>query len=371
MKIHTAVNRGGTTAGLIFACLMATTVTESARAALRLVETIPGIDFNVGQMVIEQSALGTTSEPIDGVGMTARWTAVVADEVGGFYPWSLDLSVEVVAPDGTSMLSWPRIGGDVTIADFPFQDATGGFSGVSGIGEFTWLFSNDVDSPYVSGLRDVEYHLLTAEPDVVDVSTGTTSGGPLWDRPFFIAGISSQGPVRYHAMQFVPAVPGRYAFVSVVVGEDNFTFIYQDEFDPNDPLADLLDYGLGNGNAPNGTPAGTSLIDVLLRPNRTYTYVTSQWASFTPAVPFTTTVTGPASIVAVCISCEQGDFNGDDAIDLADYEFLSDCVSGPDAAPAPTTTGASADQCLIAFDTDDDQDVDLSDYTTFMVSFNP
>jgi len=363
--------RRGTTAGLICGLLVTLTVTETTRAGLRLVETIPGVDFNVGQTVIEQNVVGTTTDPIHGVGITARWTAVVADEAGGAFPWSLDLSVEVVAPDAASMLGWPQIGGDRTIADYPLQDATGGFSGVSGIGEFTWRFLTSAPSPYVSGLREVEYHLLTAEPDVVDVSTGTTSGGPLWDRPFFIAGISGLGPVSYHAMQFVPAVPGRYTFLSEVVNQDNFTFIYQDDFDPSDPLANLLDYGLGNGSAPNGTSAGTSLIDVLLRPNRTYTYVTSQWASFRPAVPFTTTVTGPGSIVAVCISCAPGDFNGDDAVDEIDFAFFADCVSGPDATPAPTVTEATADQCQIAFDADDDQDVDLSDYDAFLRSFNP
>lgn len=367
---NNAFNNKATTVGVI-ALVVTLYISESARAALRLVETIPGIDFNVGQMVIEQSAVGTTGEAIHGVGMTALWTAVIADESGGTFPWSLDLSVEVVAPDGSTMLTWPEVGGDSTIADYPLQDATGGFAGVSGVGEFTFLFLTAAPSPYVSGLRDVQYHLLTNEPDVVDVSTGTTSGGPIWNRPFFIGGISGLGPVSYHAMQFVPAVPGRYTFESVVVGEDNFNFIYQDNFNPNDPLTDLLDYGLGNGNAPNGTPAGTSLIDVLLLPNRTYTYVTSQWAASTPAVPFTTTVTGPGSIVAVCISCAAGDFNGDDTIDLADYGFFADCVSGPGATPAPTATGASADQCQIAFDADDDGDVDLADYSMWLSVFGP
>ena len=354
---------------LVIAGLVTLFVTSSVRAGLRLVETIDGFDFNVGQMTIEQSVVGTTAEPVHGVGMTARWTAVIADKGGGTFPWSLDTSVEVVAPDGTSMLSWPQIGGDATIADYPLQDATGGFSGVNGVGEFTWLFITTASSPYVSGLREVEFHLLTFEPDVIEVSTGTTDGGPNWNRPFFIGGISGLGPVSYHAMQFVADIPGRYTFLSEVVNENNFTFIYQGGFDPNNPLDNLLDYGLGNGNAPNGTPAGTSLIDVLLRPNRTYTYVTSQWAASTPAVPFTTTVTGPGAIVAVCISCALGDFNGDDTVDLDDYDFLGDCIGGPNTTPVPNVTGASADQCLIAFDMDDDQDVDLTDYAMWLAAF--
>jgi hypothetical protein len=337
-----------------------------AVGALRLVETIPGVDFNIGQSTIEQSVFGTTLEPVHGVGLTARWTAVVADQGGGTFPWSIDLSAQVIAPDGVSTLNWPQIGGDVTTADYPLQDAAGGFSGVSGVGEFLWLFNDVAPAPYVAGLREVEYHLLTFVPDVEVETSATTAGGPLWDRPFFIAGISSLGPVRYHAVQFTPAVAGAYTFVSRVSNQDNFNFIYQDGFDAADPLADLLDYGLGNGNAPNGTPRGTSRIDVLLRPNRTYAYVTSQWSASTPALPFTTTVIGPQELVSVCISCPQGDFDGDGAVDAGDLAIFVDCLSGPNALPAPSATGASSDQCLIAFDFDDDQDVDLHDYAAWM-----
>ena len=362
-------HRRGGPAALLAVVTAAALLVPHATAALRLVESAPGFDFNVGQSPIEIEVPFTTIEPVHGVGLTALWTAVIADDVGGAFPWSLDTSVEVHAPDGVSTLDWPVIGGDRTIADFPLADAAGGFAGVSGVGEFVWTFSQNVPPPYTMGLRDVSYHLLTFEPDVTRVWPGTTAGGPLWDRPYFIAGVSTQGPVHYHAMQFTPAVPGRYTFESVVNDTVNFNFIYRDDFDAAQPLAHLFEYGLGNGNAPNGTSPGTSLIDALLLADVTYTYVTSQWSASTPAQPFTTTVTGPAEVVAVCITCAAGDFNGDNAIDTADVAFLVDGLSGPDHAPTPTTTGASAEQCLIAFDADDDGDLDLHDFAAFARDF--
>ncbi len=344
------------------------TLTLAAGAALRLVESVPGDDFNVAQNTIEQTVVATTTEPLYGVGLTARWTAVVADQGGGTFPWPLDLSANVYAPSG-AILSWPQIGGDRTIADFPLQDANSGFLGVNGQGEFTWLFDTAAPAPYVSGLREVQYHFLTFADEVVEVSSGTTEGGPLWDRPFFIDGVSGLGPVSYHAVEFTAAVPGKYTFESVVVGENNFNYVYQGGFDSAAPLENLLDYGLGNGQAPNGTPAGTSLIDVLLLPDTTYTYVTSQWSATSTPVPFTTTVTGPGSLVWVCVSCAAGDFDGDGLVDLDDYAFFADCLGGPHKVPFPDTTGATAEQCVTGFDFDDDEDVDLADFAAFVEYF--
>lgn len=340
-----------------------------AYGALMVVETAPGFDFNVGQSPIELEIPFTTNQPVHGVGITALWTAVIADKAGGAFPWSLDMSIDVLGPDGESMLFWPVIGGDRTIADFPLQDATDGFAGVLGNGEFIWTFLLNAPAPYTMGLRDVSYHLLTSVPDVQRAWPGTTAGGPLWNRPFFIAGVSGLGPVSHHAMQFSVTVPGRYQFLSVVDDDVNFNFLYQGPFDAAQPLSNLLDYGLGNGNAPNGTPPGTSLIDALLLSGTSYTYVTSQWSPTTPANPFATTVTGPGEIVAVCTTCAPGDFNGDDAINLDDHLFLADCLNGPEASPAPTTTGASFSQCLIAFDVEPDGDVDLLDAAAFQSSF--
>jgi hypothetical protein len=340
----------------------------SVLAAQKQVETIAGADFNIGQTPVVKTVTGTTGDPVTGVGFTALWTAVVADIEDGVYPWSLDLGVNVTAPDGSNVLGWDPLGGDVTISDFPLQDFTDGFPSVSGVGDFSWQFTNlGVPAPWVSGLRNVSYHLLTTVPDVVEVINGSVATGPHWSRPYFIAGISSQGPVNYDVVRFEVSEAGGYTFNSVVASGNNFTFLYQNAYDPTQPLSNLLDYGLGNGNAPNGTPVGTSLIEVLLQENTTYYYVTSQWAAFTPGQSFTTTITGPALITQLPFA--QQDFDQDGDVDLADHAVLTDCLNGPGTSPTPTIDDVDAAECLNHFDADADNDVDLSDFGGFQSSF--
>ncbi|GJM24113.1 MAG: hypothetical protein DHS20C16_05280 [Phycisphaerae bacterium] len=340
----------------------------TAHGAQKLVETIAGSDFDIGQTPVVQNTTGTTGDPITGIGFTALWTSVVADEENGVYPWSVDLGVNVTAPDGSTMLEWDPLGGDVTIADFPLQDFTDGFPSVSGVGNFSWQFTNDgVPSPYVSGLRNVSYHLLTTVPDVVEVINGSVATGPNWDRPFFIDGISGQGPVIYDVVRFEVSEAGGYTFHSVVPSGNNFNFLYQNAFDPEQPLVNLLDYGLGNGFAQNGTPAGTSLIEVLLQENTTYYYVTSQWAFFNPGQTFTTTITGPALISKLPFA--QQDFDQDGDVDVADHAVFADCMDGPGATPTPTIDDVDAAECLSHFDEDADNDVDLADFVGMQAAF--
>ncbi len=309
----------------IFAAPVLTVVAPSvlappARAAQRLVETIPGADFDVGAGPVIRMVTGTTTEPVSGVGFTALWTAVVADQENGVAPWSLDLDINIAAPNGVDQISWGPIGGDRTFADYPLQDFTSGLPDVSGQGNFTWTFTS-VGPPWVAGLRNVEYHLLAETPDVQQVINGSVLAGPMWDRPFFIAGVSGLGPVVYDAVEFTVPVAGGYSFVSVLPNSDNnFTFLYQGAFDPTLPLQNLLDYGLGNGSAPNGTPQGTSRIDALLLENTTYFFITSQFDRFTPGSDFVNTITGPAAmnIAGACIA----DLNGDGNVGAGDVAIL-------------------------------------------------
>ncbi len=343
-------------------------IASTASGAQKLVETIAGADFNIGQTPVVQTVTGTTTDPVTGVGFTALWTSVVADNENGVYPWSLDLGVNVTDPGGGTTVGWDPLGGDVTIADYPLQDFTEGFPSVSGTGDFSWQFTNaGVPSPYVAGLRNVSYHLLTTVPDVAEVINGSVATGPNWDRPFFIGGISGQGPVIYDVLRFEVAEAGGYIFHSVVPVGNNFTFLYQGAFDPTQPLDNLLDYGLGNGNAPNGTPAGTSLVEVLLQENTTYYFVTSQWAFFNPGQPFTTTITGPALITELPFA--QQDFDQDGDIDSGDFAVFADCLNGPDAAPSPTIDDVDAAECLDHFDAEADNDVDLADFNEFQMAF--
>ncbi len=291
-----------------FASLMmcaALAFSASTHSAQKLIATEVIADFNLSTVDVVANVPFTATDPVDGIGFTADWIAVVADNEDGLFPWSLDLNPIVQAPIG-EVINWPVVGGDRTIADFPLQDFSGaGFPSVNGTGTFQWTFNNSSpQAPYTMGLRNVQLHLTTTVPDVVEVRNDTTAGGPMWNRPFFIAGISGLGPVRYHVIEFEVAVSGGYTFESVVQSGDNFNYIYRGAFNPGDPqtpgdtgqLANLFDYGLGNGNAPNGTPRGTSLIEAMLFEGDRYFYVTSQWSAGSPALAFTTTITGPGAI---------------------------------------------------------------------------
>ena len=55
--------------------------------------------------------------------------------------------------------------------------------------------------------------------------------------------------------------------------------------------------------------------------------------------------------------CPEGDCNANGLVDLADFAFLGECLAGP--------VGGLGDGCTCA-DFDDDEDVDLQDYSAFM-----
>lgn len=319
----------------LLAVIIGLAAASSGLAAEAVVATVPGADFQVGSTPIVQTVDFTTDLPVNGVGFTARWSAVVADTKGGVAPWSLDLEIDVTAPDGTSQLAWAPIGGDRTIASYPLQDATSGFARVGGTGAFEWTFSS-ISGPWIAGLSDVSYHLTTTVTDVVEVREGSTATGPLWDRPFFIAGISGLGPVVYHATTFRVPVSGLYTFDCVVPVGNNFTYLYRNTFDADQPLVGLLDYGLGNGSAPNGTPQGTSLIEALLLRDETYTFVVSQWSATQAGQPYTNTITGPGAIIT-CV----GDLDGSGAIGFGDLTALLATYGACPAIPDP---------CLADFD---------------------
>jgi hypothetical protein len=292
----------------------------AASGAELLVATVNGKDFQVPGSGNVQTVTFTTDQPITGIGFTALWSAVVADNQNGVAPWSIDLSVTVTAPDGTSQVFWDTIGGDVTIADYPLQDFLSGFEAVDGNGTFTWSFTS-IGPPWVAGLSDVQYHLTTEVPDVVQVFEGSVAEGPLWHRPFFIAGISGLGPVIYDAMEFTVSASGGYEIESIVPTGNNFAYIYQGGFDPDNPLENLLDYGLGNGFSYDGSPQGTSRISAMLFEGETYHLVVSQWAATTPGQPYTNTVIGPGEFLVVG-EPTPGDLNNDGVVNVSDLLIL-------------------------------------------------
>ncbi|UCF33467.1 MAG: hypothetical protein JSV78_14145, partial [Phycisphaerales bacterium] len=62
-----------------------------------------------------------------------------------------------------------------------------------------------------------------------------------------------------------------------------------------------------------------------------------------------------------------GDWNGDGAVDLLDYDMFYDCMAGVGVVPDPVETDASS--CLSAFDFDGDNDVDAADFAGFQAAF--
>ena len=299
-------------------------VTGAAAGAQRLIATVSIPDFEVAVAPVDFNVAFSAAEPVHGIGFTGHWTALVADTGGGVYPWSLDLAITVTAPDGVTQQNWHPIGGDVTIADYPLQDGQAGLPGVAGTGVFNWEFRNTQISPgdpWVMGLSDVQLHLTTDAPDRTLVYEAPVTGGPQWDRPYFIEGISGLGPTFYDAIEFEVTESGVYTFLSTVSSNSAFNYIYQGGFDAQAPLEHLLDYGLGNGNAPNGTPNGTSLIEAMLFEGRTYHFVVSQWASYTGGQVYTNTITGPGRLMIAGLACD-GDSNFDYIVDFDDLNAV-------------------------------------------------
>lgn len=268
---------------------------ELGTGAEKVVATIEGSNFEVGGSGMDQTVEFTTNEQITGVGFTALWSGVVADEANGTAPWSLDLGVVVTAPDN-STLEWNPIGGEISTADYPLQDFSHGFDCVDGNGTFTWSFTS-VEDPWVAGLSDVRYHLTTEVPKVEQVFDGSIDSGPTWTRPFSMVGVSGLGEVVYNVMSFTVSVSGGYEIETVVDAGDTFNYIYKGSFDPENPLDNLLDYGLGNGYSYYELPAGTAFMSVLLFEDETYHVVVSQWSPTSPGEQYVTTVTGPGVFI--------------------------------------------------------------------------
>ncbi|MEM8679803.1 MAG: hypothetical protein AAGF97_10665 [Planctomycetota bacterium] len=294
-------------------------------------------DLNIaGPGSAQVNADFSSAANITGIGMTADWTAVIADNEDGLYPWALDLRLTSTAPGGQSLV-WDPIGGDVTIADYPLADFSPSYPAPQAGGNYAIEFTTPgVPNPFTSGLRNTTLYALGETNDVITAYDGSVASGPTWSRPFFIDGVSGLGPVVYDVLEFTVDVSGGYTFESVIPTGNNFNYIYQSDFDAAAPLDNLLDYGLGNGNAPNGTPQGTSRIDALLLEGETYFYVTSQFDRFSPGQDFETTITGPGELRAPTVS---GDFNGDGDYACDDVDSLVMAIVAADDDPAFDLTG--------------------------------
>ena len=61
----------------------------------------------------------------------------------------------------------------------------------------------------------------------------------------------------------------------------------------------------------------------------------------------------------------DNDWDGDDDVDLSDYIRFRHCLGGPDTDPTPVWGGITIQNCLDAFDSEEDADVDLADFAAF------
>jgi len=309
-------------------------VASQSLGALRLLASDTDSDFDVvtNNGATRSGSFPGLAEPVIGIGITAGYTTVAGDFGDGLGPWSLDVTMRATAPGGEVSGVFNPISGDVTIADYPLQDGSAEYGSPVG-GDGSWAFdfgSTDARTGWTYGLRGVSYHLFGDAPDVVWMDSVTPVLGQEWDRPFFIEGVSGLGPVDYHAMAFTVDVSGVYDFSSVLAsGNNHFTFIYRDAFDPALPLDNLMDYGLGNGFGHNGDPAGTSSFGALLHAGSTYYWITSQWAASSPNEAADNTIVGPGNIVLLA-PCES-DLNGDGVVDTADLGILISLFGSADA----------------------------------------
>jgi len=281
---------------------------------------------SLGTVVVPTSAGAVTMpvfsgivEPVTGVGLVGRFVVQSGDFKDGLGPWSLDVRLRATPPTGGTPLVWNPIGGDVTIADYPLQDGTSGLASVAGDGTWTIAFeSAEPRSNWTYRIEEATVYLLSDAPDITKSYSPTPDAGNTWSRPYYIDGVSGLGPVAFHAYEFTVSESGVYDLTSVLsTGTDQFTFLYQDGFDPAQPLTNLLDYGLGNGNSPFGEPRGTSHITALLFAGRTYTWVTSQWSAGSPIAESANTIVGPGE-VSETGAC-PADTNGDGALTPADF----------------------------------------------------
>ncbi len=291
-----------------------------SHAAEKVIATAAGPDIDIpASGAIQAVEFSGVTDPATGFGIDARWVPVVADGGGGTFPWSVDFEVTVTPPGGSPALWGAPIFGDFTIAAYPMQDGAQFLPGTTMSGTYTVALDSGASAPWVAGLRDVTYLLTTTVPDVVFQYDATPDTAQMWDRPFFIAGISGLGPVAYDALQFTVETSGVYDFLSVLSPTANhFTFLYENNYDPAAPLTNLLDYGLGNGFSPLGFPNGTSGFSAVLFEGVTYTWVTSQWAFFSSINPSTNTITGPGAVVPANDSPCLGDCDDSGTVDFND-----------------------------------------------------
>ena len=129
--------------------------------------------------------------------------------------------------------------------------------------------------------------------------TGTTVGGPVWNRPVenfsnpptAISGGAGEA-VSYSTFGFNVTAPDSYVFQSTATSPnfDNYTFLYQNSFNPADPIANII---IGNDDNPT---IGLSGFTTALNTSTNYFLVTTGFDNF-DAGTFSNTIVGAGNVV--------------------------------------------------------------------------
>ncbi|MBA5630250.1 T9SS type A sorting domain-containing protein [Moheibacter lacus] len=195
--------------------------------------------------------------------------------------------------------------GDITLNDMIASHGSAIFTSTSGNFFFEFRSSTVVDY----GGWEVE---ITGggEPGGGNCELdGDTTDGEIWDRPLADgSGMSGAGvDVRYKVYgPFTVDTAGDYTVNSVQDGGwDGFIFVYQDVFDPTDPLTNFV---AGDDDGPGGI--GTSEAVASLVTGTEYFIITTGFDD-EEFGPYTTTITGPGTYTCDGGSepggeCEQG-----------------------------------------------------------------
>lgn len=130
-------------------------------------------------------------------------------------------------------------------------------------------------------------------PASAQVFSDNLTGAPTFNRPLMdFSGLSAVGTaVRYRTLSFTVGTPGAYTFLmsSGVGGFDTFLLLYQNAFNPASALANGV---VGNDDLGSLTQSGFT---TTLAAGTQYFLVQTAFSNAGTG-PFTTTVTGPASI---------------------------------------------------------------------------
>ncbi len=136
--------------------------------------------------------------------------------------------------------------------------------------------------------------LGTAQADTLTY-TGTTTGGPTFNRPLEDgSGLSAVGTaVPYSVLQFSVTAAGSYSFVSTPTtsGYDNFLILYQNAFNPASPLVNFV-----IGDDDTGGVGVSSAFTTPLTVGTNYFLVTTGFGN-QDFGNFTNSITGPGSFI--------------------------------------------------------------------------